>query len=256
MSGLGAPVGDGGHRLDDLPALVAGTLELADVRRIIAHLRTCDPCRRELVEVVGATAALELLRTFDERGLDDLTPDEDMVLPPLVLGKLTSVATPSPGDDAEDGGPSRSVVSHRASRRRAVVAAVAAAAVAAILAVTVALTRSSGPSTVGVALGPVGTSTGSGRVTMTTSGADRNMTVDTRLAPPTHGSFYEVWLLNQATGQMLSVGVLPDGGQARFSLPADLLAAYDSVDVSLEPDDGVPAHSADSVLRAKYGSTS
>ena len=88
---------------DDLPALVAGTLELADVRRIIAHLRTCDPCRRELVEVVGATAALELLRTFDERGLDDLTPDEDVVLPTLALGKLTSVATPSPGDDAEDG---------------------------------------------------------------------------------------------------------------------------------------------------------
>ena len=104
-------------------------------------------------------------------------------------------------------------------------AAVVAAAVAAILGVTVALTRSSGPSTVVLALQPpVEASTGSGRVTMTTSGADRTMTVDTRLAVPLPGSFYEVWLLNQATGQMLSVGVLPDDGKARFSVPASIFS--------------------------------
>jgi len=251
-------VGNEGHPLDDLPSLVAGSLELTEVRRIIAHLRWCDPCRRELVEVVGATAALELLRAFEQPGLDDLTPDDEVVLPPLMLGKLAPAPTPaSPGVGPEDWSEPPPIRSRRPSRRRAVLAAVVAAAVAAILGVTVALTRSSGPSTVGVALQPpIEASTGSGRVTMTTSGADRTMTVDTRLAVPLPGSFYEVWLLNQATGQMLSVGVLPDDGKARFSVPADLLAAYDSVDVSLEPDDGVPAHSADSVLRAKYGQIS
>lgn len=260
MSGLGAPAGDGGHPLDDLPSLVAGTLELGEVRSITAHLRACDACRRELVEVVGATAALELLRTSDAAplGLEDLTADEDADLPPLVLGRLMSVAPrPSSPDDAEepdDAAPRPRPA--RPSRRRALLAGAAAAAVAAILVATVAVTRSSGPSTVAVALQPVGSSTGRGTVRMTTSGADRTMTVDTRLSPASNGSFYEVWLLDQATGRMLSVGVLPDDGKARFSLPADLLAAYDSVDVSLEPDDGVPAHSADSVLRAKYGSTS
>ena len=73
--------------------------------------------------------------------------------------------------------------------------------------------------------------------------------------PPSQGSFYEVWLLNQVSGRMVSVGVLPDDGKAKFSLPAELLTAYDTVDVSLEPDDGVPAHSGDSVLRANYGPT-
>ena len=87
---------------------------------------------------------------------------------------------------------------------------------------------------------------------MTTSGPSRTMFVGAQLPPTTNGDFYEVWLLRAASGQMLSVGVLPPDGKARYALPADLLAAYDSIDVSLERDDGVLAHSSDSVLRAKY----
>ena len=91
---------------------------------------------------------------------------------------------------------------------------------------------------------------------MTTSGADRNMIVDTRLASP------HPWFILRGVAVESGDGTDVVGGRAArrrpgpSSLPADLLAAYDSVDVSLEPDDGVPAHSADSVLRAKYGSTS
>jgi len=255
MSGLGAAAANEGHPVDDLPALVSGTLALSDVRRIVRHLRTCDDCRRRLVEVVGASAAVDLLRAFDEPDVGDLTPDDHVTLPPLTLGNLAPVPTMAPSE-AETGGEHDEAPPRRPSRRRAGGLALAAAAVAAIVAVAVAVTGGSGPSTVGVALQPVGTSSGSGRVTMTTSGSDRTMTVDTRLAAPAPGSFYEVWLLNQTTGQMLAVGVLPDDGKARFSVPGDLLAAYDSVDVSLEPDDGVAAHSADSVLRAKYASIS
>ena len=253
MSGLGAPLDDGGHRRDDLPALAAGTLALTEVRLVVGHLRACDPCRRELVEVVGATAALALLRDVEEAGADDLAPDGEVLLPPLVLDKLTPVSVPGPDGNVDDA--SRATTPHRPRRRRAVVAGAAVALVAAVLVVSVALSRRSGPSSVGVALQPIGVSTGTGRVTMTTSGLDRTMTVDAQLMPPSQGSFYEVWLLNQVSGRMVSVGVLPDDGKAKFSLPAELLTAYDTVDVSLEPDDGVPAHSGDSVLRANYGPT-
>jgi Anti-sigma-K factor rskA len=53
-------------------------------------------------------------------------------------------------------------------------------------------------------------------------------------------------------GTVLSVGVLPAGGQARFTLPASVLDRYQAIDVSLEADDGDPTHSKRSLLRGRY----
>ena len=51
---------------------------------------------------------------------------------------------------------------------------------------------------------------------------------------------------------MLPVGVLPPDGRGTFRLPGEILAGYDSVDISLQPNDGGTQHSDDSVLRADY----
>ena len=67
-----------------------------------------------------------------------------------------------------------------------------------------------------------------------------------------HGSFYEVWMLRDAT-HMVSLGTfrVGPGGRESVTLPVSVdPAEYPIMDVSLEPDDGDPAHSRDSLLRS------
>jgi anti-sigma-K factor RskA len=67
-----------------------------------------------------------------------------------------------------------------------------------------------------------------------------------------HGSFYEVWMIRDAS-HMVSLGTFRVGpdGRGRVTLPVSVdPAEYPIMDVSLEPDDGNPAHSHDSVLRS------
>ena len=63
--------------------------------------------------------------------------------------------------------------------------------------------------------------------------------------------FYEVWLIDPDTLQMVGLGALTsDSG--RFVVPDGLdLSQYRLVDVSLEPFDGDPVHSTDSVVRGE-----
>ena len=62
--------------------------------------------------------------------------------------------------------------------------------------------------------------------------------------------FYEVWLINQDGKRMLSLGVLAPGTSGSYQIPPDVTAqGYRIVDVSLEPNDGNPAHSLDSIIR-------
>jgi hypothetical protein len=61
--------------------------------------------------------------------------------------------------------------------------------------------------------------------------------------------FVQVWLLDEKTGGMVALGVL-DGDQGSFAVPQGLdLQKYSQVDVSREPFDGDPAHSAVSLAR-------
>jgi len=74
--------------------------------------------------------------------------------------------------------------------------------------------------------------------------------LDLELASRTQGAgFREVWLLDPATGDLISLGVL-NGTASTFELPDDLdLRDYPTIDVSREPLDGDPAHSSDSISR-------
>jgi hypothetical protein len=63
--------------------------------------------------------------------------------------------------------------------------------------------------------------------------------------------FYEVWLIDPDTFAMVGLGALTDTS-GRFPVPDGLdLSRYRVVDVSLEPFDGDPVHSRDSVVRGE-----
>jgi anti-sigma-K factor RskA len=72
--------------------------------------------------------------------------------------------------------------------------------------------------------------------------------------PPTRRAYLEVWLMSDPK-HLISLGTL-QSSSGRFALPAGLdLSKYKIVDVSVEPYDGNPAHSADSLVRGSLGPT-
>jgi anti-sigma-K factor RskA len=73
-------------------------------------------------------------------------------------------------------------------------------------------------------------------------------------APPTRRAYLEVWLMSDPK-HLISLGTL-QSSSGRFTLPAGLdLSKYKIVDVSVEPYDGNPAHSTDSLVRGSLGPT-
>ena len=145
----------------------------------------------------------------------------------------------------------------RRRRRRRGLAAVAA--VVALVAIGASLTRATAgsppPVIVRAALHPLDARVvAAGSVTVAASGTTRELTVETRhLAHPPAQSFYEVWLLDLTSLKMLPMGVLPPSGNGDYSVRANLMAGYSAVDVSLQANNGHPAHSNTSLLRASYG---
>jgi anti-sigma-K factor RskA len=71
------------------------------------------------------------------------------------------------------------------------------------------------------------------------------------LPRPAAGAYYEVWLVDDA-GKEFPVGVLAANGEGIWSLPAEVAARYRVIDVTLEPADGDPSRSGESVLRGAY----
>lgn len=72
--------------------------------------------------------------------------------------------------------------------------------------------------------------------------------LDDVVAPP--GSELEVWLLRPDVTAMRSLGTVAEGGT--YPVPEDVdLGDLSVVDVSVEPLDGDPSHSGDSVLRGR-----
>ena len=227
------------HPIDQLAPLIGGELDLRELRDVINHVRRCPVCQAEMVEIA---AGLGALRAIDREGLDDIADPPPLAVRPLEV---------APGPDE------RPV---RRTRSRVVGTAVAAVAAVIVLISAGVLVRSqlasepaSDTEVATAELLPEGPVDATGIVTMIDEDGNQVMSVETSQLPPApDGKFYEVWLLQPETNQMLAVGVLPEGGTGSFTLPADLVANYQAVDVSLQPDNGLVVHSGNSVLRATY----
>ena len=97
---------------------------------------------------------------------------------------------------------------------------------------------------------PGGPSDVSGAAVIHTTGGGQQLSVSTRGLPLRQG-YYEVWLFNPSSNQMVAVGTLADNGTGSFPVPAGLDPhAYHVVDVSAQDYDGDPAHQQ-SVLRGQ-----
>ena len=143
----------------------------------------------------------------------------------------------------------------RPGRRRRSLIGLAAALVLALVAAVLLWTGPLRPDRAGgtVPLAGVGAVAASGKASMAGDDGDRRMTVTTDDLPALRpGQYYEVWLLDPTAGTVFPVGVLPRDGEARFTLPASVVGRYQAIDVSLEADDGDPAHSKHSLLRGRY----
>jgi anti-sigma factor RsiW len=219
----------------DLVALLRGELSNTETLRVAEHLDECDACRADLADTAVGHALLSSAgRT--------LQPAD------TVEGSTTAVSLPPV--------PQPPGLLARWARPLGLVAA-AVVLVAGSAAVTSVMVRDGQePPVAGqpqqADLEPVEGS-GSGRVQMVDDDGAVSMTVETHDLPEVgQGEYYQVWLFNPQTGKMLSLGILGPEGKGGFEFPDTLLGRYQVVDVSLEEDDGDPAHSVTSVLRATY----
>lgn len=101
-----------------------------------------------------------------------------------------------------------------------------------------------GPQGQDASLEPLAGGRGEGRLVVTDEGA----TITLRGLPKPDGA-YQVWLYDSVVDAK-SLGTITDGsGRLEVKLPADA-RQYEFLDISLEPADGNPNHSGDSILRA------
>jgi hypothetical protein len=234
--------------LDDLPALLTGELSPAREREVANHLDGCDSCRRELSIVARASAWLQdavRLEVAPEMLPDDGRPHEPVTLPPLQLPRHSWMPTPRRAASARGG---------QVRNRWLAAAAVVLVAAGVLGGVVVGRASDSGTaSSHAIALHPVpgGVPVG-GAVGEATLAADGGMKLSVNGLPnPPGQDFYEIWLYDPPSGRMLAVGVLPPTGKGSYSLPRTVENGYGAVEISLEPNDGNPAHSKLSVLRGQ-----
>jgi hypothetical protein len=208
----------------DLFGLLRGELGNAEALAAGEHLASCATCQEELADAVVGHALL--VRASSSLG--SVTPS----LPPLV--------PPAP-------------------RRHRGALLAAAAAVVLALGVTGAVWWRSDDAPAGApgieaSLTPLSVAVpGEGSVRMVEHDGRTRMTLAVRDLPrAASGEFYYAWLLDPASNKMLALGLVDPGGGATFEVDDRLVAAYSAVDVSLESDDGDPAHSVTSVLRGTY----
>lgn len=158
----------------------------------------------------------------------------------------------SPEATAEAPTPPVDLSRERERRRPAWLGLVAAAAALVVAVGGVVWTTVRGPDTVPLAtfhmeaLRPDAPAAVSGRIVA--RDGQRRVDLDLTDLPASEDAFYELWLLDLEEGQLLSLGPVGDTGS--YVVPAAVdLGTYPTIDVSVEPTDGDPTHSGDSILR-------
>jgi hypothetical protein len=217
------------HCSEELSSLLSGELGREETHRVVAHLRECGECTGELVSVAVAYGSLRAARRAEE----SLSPSsevqgrESLEQPPLHLPLAKA-------------------------RRRPFLVAAAALVVVVAVGLGLVLGRSS-PSPI-YALATLhhmdAPATATGRVTVRSTSRVKEMGVTTTGLPALPANhYYEVWLLQPQTNKMLPVGLLPPSGQGTYAVSGSIMSQYSAVDISLQTNNGDPAHSRFSVLR-------
>ena len=203
------------------------------------HVAACEQCQDELDAL---RAIVSQARTLE--------PEDTPVAPPprvweAVVAELGSDAGAQPRTEQPTG--------RLVGRSRTLLVAAAATLVGIVLGagLTALLTDNDddgGRVVARTRLAALPDHSGSGVASVVGTGSARVLELD--VTGLTRGSgFYEVWLLDADAKRLVSLGLL-DGSTGRFPLPPQVdVTRFPVVDVSLEPADGNPAHSGDSVVR-------
>ncbi|MGY1624596.1 anti-sigma factor [Geodermatophilus sp. SYSU D00965] len=231
-----------------------------------AHLESCAQCRAEVAS---------LQRGVDALAVPQLAAPGAPVAPPASvwagIAAATGVSTaPRPAGDAAPVQPAPAaapepatpaseppapVVPLRRSRSRLLVAAAAALVVGAAIGAGAVAFGTRGGEGLTVAETPLEPLEGSGASgeARVLERSDGSLVLDVDLsAAERAGEYYEVWLLDPAVEQLVSLGVVQGGSEVTLELPPGIdLGEYPIVDVSVEPLDGDPAHSGVSVARGQ-----
>jgi anti-sigma factor RsiW len=212
------------------------------------HLDACAECR---AEVASLRRGVELLAVPEFAA-----PGAPVPPPPAVWASIAAATGVSAVPRTEQAPPAAEpvaeVVPLRPRRPRPWLLAVAAAVVGAVVgagAVAVLQDDDDGASVASAELDPLedADASGSARVVERDDGT-RVLEVDLR-APQLDEAYYEVWLLEPDVSGLVPLGTT-QAGTTVFEIPAGLdLGEFPVVDVSVEPLDGDPAHSGDSVVR-------
>ena len=215
---------------------------------LAAHVQDCAECRGEI----------DRTRTLIA-GADQLNGGVELERPPAHV--WTAVRAELDADDR----PPR--VAERRRRPWWQPAAAALAGLAVGVAATVAVvavrndddpTPSPKPGPTTVARGDVtpfsSSSTTTGTAEVVRLDGTRKLDVDLSGMPRSNGAYVQTWLFDPKTNDMIAIGVMDQDSES-FPIPASVdLDTYTSVDISLEPLDGNPAHSATSLARGELTS--
>lgn len=229
------------------------------------HLATCAECTADVAELVqlvtlGREAPQELPPVPEtvwhgirqELGMGRDAPAD----PPPLPARPT--ATDVPAEPAQVVRMEPREARPRPTRGRLVAVGAVAAAVGALLGGTVVWAVIDRPGTgagdetvvaqaVLDPLSPTVATPGKAQVLETSDGLV--VRVDARGLSPSAG-FHEVWLLDADATKLVSLGALPSGSVGTFTVPPGVtLEDFPVVDISLEPYDGDPSHSHDSLMR-------
>jgi hypothetical protein len=229
------------HISDDLPRLLTGDASRDEAMAAARHLRDCPDCQQDLVSAVVAHAALSSAHRF-AASLEPAAAPTDAV--PPALPDMSAVFAKVRDEAA--------AASSARPRRRWLVAAAAAAVVATAGGITNAETvgGSSSAPTAATTIRlepPTGGADGSAIVTVT---GERMHLDATSLPTLDAGHQYEVWLV--ADTQLRPLGYIGGDRTADLTVPASVMAQYDSVAISVQKNSQVE-FSGDVVVRGSYG---
>lgn len=210
-----------------------------------AHLAGCAACRHELDQLRAVVSTARRV-----------TAEDRLVGPPpqvwdRVRAELNGVDGAAPSQRHERGAVRwLSERRPRPGRLLAVAAAVTGLLVGSVATALVVGRPSDGTVLATTRLGPLPNQAAAGTAVLSRQSGSEVLTVDVTGLAPSSSAFYEVWLLAPDASRLVALGVLGPSDRGSFELPPGLdVHAYPVVDVSAEPYDGNPAHSADSVVR-------